>query len=260
MSRFTVVSLIAFGIASVFALTLRYPAQDWAIGGLWVVYLSICTAGVMRVGMQFYCSAVCRGVPGKMRVALTFDDGPDPDSTPRLLELLSREKIPAAFFCIGRKVDAHPQLAAKIGAEGHLLANHTYRHPWWINCLWGRRLAGEFEQAQHALERAAGVTPLYARSPMGLTNPHFSKALRKTNLILVGWDVRSFDTVGSTQSAVDRIIRKTRDGSIILMHDGGVSPQRLVEIASAAITELRSRGFEFDRLDRLIESRPFMSP
>jgi peptidoglycan-N-acetylglucosamine deacetylase len=245
---------MAFVVVTVFALTLRNPGQDWAIAGVWAVYLSICTAGVMCVGMQFYCSAVCRGVPGKMRVALTFDDGPDPEATPRLLELLSREKIPAVFFCIGRNVDANPQLTARIGDEGHLLANHTYRHPWWISCLWGRRLTDEFKQAQQAIERAAGVTPQYARSPMGLTNPHFSKALRRTGLTLVAWDVRSFDTVGSVQSAVDRIIRKTRDGSIILMHDGGVSPQRVVEIVSASITELRCRGFEFDRLDHLIAS------
>jgi peptidoglycan/xylan/chitin deacetylase (PgdA/CDA1 family) len=91
------------------------------------------------------------------------------------------------------------------------------------------------------------------RSPIGLTNPHFSRALRKVGLKLVGWDVRSFDTVGDARRAVERITLRARDGSIILLHDGGAPPQRLVEIVGSTIAELRSRGFSFERLDRLID-------
>ncbi len=205
------------------------------------------------IRMQFYGPAVCRGTVGKMRVALTFDDGPDPDATPKLLDLLSREKISATFFCIGKNVDAHPQLAARIVAEGHLLENHTYRHPWWISCIWGRRLSDETTRTQEAIQKAAGITPRYMRSPAGLTNPFFSRILRRLGLTLVGWDVRSFDTAGSTQGAIERIRRLTRDGSIILLHDGGSSSQRILEIVSATIKDLRGRGFEFERLDRLMD-------
>ncbi len=253
MSRFLWTTLLAIAVASIAVWIFRGWAQLWALAGIWAVYLAICGWGMGCIRMQFYCPAVCRGKTGTMRVALTFDDGPDPASTPQLLELLSREKIPAAFFLIGKNVDAHPQLAARIAAEGHLLENHTYRHPWWINCLTGSKLTDEMTRTQRAIQQAAQITPRYVRSPAGLTNPFFPSALRRTGLTLVGWDVRPFDTAGRIQDAIDRIIREARDGSIILLHDGGVPATQIIQIVSAAITELRARGFEFERLDRLIE-------
>jgi peptidoglycan/xylan/chitin deacetylase (PgdA/CDA1 family) len=253
MSRFALTTLLAFAVLTVTSLTLGAPARDWAVPIVWIVYLAVCGIGMVSVRMQFYGPAVYRGGTGKMRVALTFDDGPDPEATPKLLDLLSREKISATFFCIGKKVDAHPQIAARIAAEGHLLENHTYRHPWWISCMWGERLSNELTRTQAAIQNAAGITPRYMRSPAGLTNPFFPKILRRLGLILVGWDVRTFDTSGRAQEAIDRISRQTRDGSIILLHDGAASRERIVEIVSAAIKDLRSRGFGFERLDRLID-------
>ena len=242
---------IAAGCAAV--AIFRGWAQLWALAAIWVVYLSICGLGMGRIRMKFYCPAICRGTMGNRRVALTFDDGPDPNSTPALLELLNREKIPAAFFCIGKNVDAHPQLAARIASEGHLLENHTYRHPWWISCLTSGPLTEEMARTQQAIQQAAGITPRYVRSPAGLTNPHFPKALRQSGLTLVGWDVRSFDTKGRMKDAIERIRRETRDGSIILLHDGGVPAEQITTIVSTTIAELRARGFEFEWLDRLID-------
>ena len=119
--------------------------------------------------------------------------------------------------------------------------------------MWGERLSNELTRTQAAIQNAAGITPRYMRSPAGLTNPFFPKILRRLGLILVGWDVRTFDTSGRAQEAIDRISRQTRDGSIILLHDGAASRERIVEIVSAAIKDLRSRGFGFERLDRLID-------
>jgi peptidoglycan/xylan/chitin deacetylase (PgdA/CDA1 family) len=121
-------------------------------------------------------------------------------------------------------------------------------------------LTREIVLTQQAIERAAGITPRYLRSPMGITNPHFPAALRKVGMTLVGWDVRTFDTIGAEAAAIGRISRHARDGSIILLHDGGVSPTRIVQIAGAAISELRSRGYGFERLDRLIEQSPVQVP
>ena len=94
------------------------------------------------------------------------------------------------------------------------------------------------------------------RPPFGLPNPHLGGALRKTGLKLVGWDVRPCDTGCSTRTIMRRIRLGTRDGSIILLHDGGAAPERVVEIASATISELRLRGFAFERLDILLGQNP----
>jgi peptidoglycan/xylan/chitin deacetylase (PgdA/CDA1 family) len=188
-----------------------------------------------------------------MKVALTFDDGPDPRATPELLELLKREQIPAAFFCIGENVAAHPEIAARIAADGHLLANHSFTHPWYISLLKRAELKGQMDRTQSAIETAAGSRPKYFRPPSGMTGPNFAKALRETGLTLVGWDVRSLDTITTAKKSVARILRQAADGSIIVMHDGGATPARLVEIVSSAVKELRSRGYGFERMDRLIE-------
>jgi peptidoglycan/xylan/chitin deacetylase (PgdA/CDA1 family) len=253
MSRFAIATILAITIACAAVLLFGLHTGGWIVIGVWIIYLPLCAWGMADARAQFYCKSICRGVTGRKQVALTFDDGPDPAATPGLLDLLKQEKILAAFFCIGKNVDAHPQLAARINADGHLLGNHSYDHPWWIAFLTTSGLTGEMSRTQEAIQRAAGVTPRYMRSPIGLTNPHFSRALRKVGLKLVGWDVRTFDTVGDARSAVDRISQRARDGSIILLHDGGASPQRLVEIVRNAIAELRSRGFSFERLDRLID-------
>jgi len=256
MSRFWIANLLVAGAGTVAFCSLDHRWGLVALTAIWAVYLPLFAMGMVNGRMQFFCPCICRGRAGKMRVALTFDDGPDPAATPALLDLLQREKIEAAFFCIGKNVAAHPQLAARIVEDGHLLANHTYRHPWWIGFLLSRSLTREIVLTQQAIERAAGITPRYLRSPMGITNPHFPAALRKVGMTLVGWDVRTFDTIGAEAAAIGRISRHARDGSIILLHDGGVSPTRIVQIAGAAISELRSRGYGFERLDRLIEQSP----
>jgi peptidoglycan-N-acetylglucosamine deacetylase len=252
MSRFALTTLLTLVAAGIAAVLLSGIGRIWALTIIAVCYLILFTIGVFCIRAQFFTRAICNVEPGAMRVALTFDDGPDPQATPAILELLAREKISAAFFCIGKNVTAHPQLAAHVAAEGHLLANHTYRHAWWTNFLRRRGLVDEMIRTQVAIQKAAGVTPLYMRPPVGLTNPHYGGALREAGLTLVGWDVRSLDTVLSTQAVIQRILRQTRDGSIILLHDGGASLDRLVEIVSTVIRELRSRGFGFERLDRLI--------
>lgn len=252
MSRFALTTLFTLAVVGVGSILLSGEVRILALAGIAAIYLSVFTVGVCCIRAQFFVRAICHGISGGMRVALTFDDGPDPHATPALLELLAREKISAAFFCIGKNVSAHPQIAARVVAEGHLLANHTYHHAWWTNFLRQRGLVNEMMRTQEAIQQAASVTPLYMRPPVGLTNPHYAGALRKTGLTLVGWNVRSLDTVLSTQTVIQRVVRQTRDGSIILLHDGGASPDRLIQIVSTIIAELQSRGFRFERLDRLI--------
>ena len=252
MSRFSLTTLSTLAVAGTAAILLTGGGRIWTLMAIAIGYLILFAIGVFCIGAQFFTRAVCHGKPGEMRVALTFDDGPDPNATLAILELLSREKISAAFFCIGKNVDAHPEIAARLAAEGHLLGNHTYRHVWWTNFLRRPGLVDEIMGTQDAIQRAAGVMPVYMRPPMGLTNPHYSGALRQVGLTLVGWDVRSLDTVLSTKAVIQRILRRARDGSIIVLHDGGASPDRIVEIVGTVIGELRARGFGFERLDRLI--------
>lgn len=251
MPRFWTTTL-GTAVAVILAATLLAgAARGWTIAGILVVYFIIFSLGVAFIRMQFFGAWLCRGAVGHQRVALTFDDGPDPSATPALLELLKREKVVATFFCIGKKVAAHPDVAKRIVDDGHLIANHTDSHYWWFSVLLSKPLRWEIDRAQAAIERATGVVPKFFRPPAGLTNPHFAGAMRRACLTMVGWDVRSLDTVGTAKDAIDRVLSRTRDGSIIVLHDGCSSAERIVEIASAVIRELRGRGFKFERIDQM---------
>lgn len=252
MKRFWIATGIMLPIIFILWGVLSGSQRMWIVSAVWAVYGIIFFSGVAFLQLQLFCPAICRGKKGGNRVALTFDDGPDPRVTPQLLDLLGEEKVLAAFFCIGKKVQAHPQLAARIAAEGHLLANHTFRHKWWTIFLWRRWLVEEIEKTQEAIEQAAGVRPRFMRPPIGLTNPHYAGAMRITGLKLVGWSVRSLENLFSPDKVIERIRRGSDDGGIILLHDGGMQPDRLMAIVRQAIRDLRARGLEFERLDRLI--------
>jgi peptidoglycan-N-acetylglucosamine deacetylase len=252
MSPFAIITWAAVVLATIETFTLPFPARLWGLLVIWLIYLPICAAGVVFIRMNFFTRAVCRGSPGRKRIALTFDDGPDPQSTPAVLDLLRQEKIEAAFFCIGKNVAAHPELAARIVGEGHLVGNHTYGHPWLIPAYWGRRLENELRRGQEAIEKATGVISRFFRPPSGLTGAHFPKVLKRLDLTLIGWDVRSLDTVLTSEGVMGRIRRLTKDGSIIVLHDGGRPMDKVLEIVRFTIVETRARGFEFERLDRLI--------
>ena len=253
MSRFALTTLLALTALLVLGAWLDGWTRIGILTILWVVYGTAVGLGAAFMRLQFFGPAACRRKTGKNRVALTFDDGPDPDSTPRLLELLKDRKVPAAFFCIGRRVDAHPSIVAHIHQDGHLLGNHTYNHRWYSGFFPSASWTRENTATQGAILRAAGIEPFCMRPPMGVTNLHLFSALKRAGLTLVGWDVRSLDQTGSVEEVVNRIVGQARDGSIILLHDGGVPPDRVLQIAGDSIRELRSRGFEFERLDRLLE-------
>jgi peptidoglycan/xylan/chitin deacetylase (PgdA/CDA1 family) len=260
LSRFQRASVLAaLGVLG-FAALLPSPDRWWCAGGLAAVYLLISVTGVFAVRMNYYVEAVCRGNAGKKRIALTFDDGPDNRTTPLLLDILKAHQAHATFFCVGRQARESPELIKRIVAEGHTLGNHSYSHHWWTNFLTTKPLAREINRAQGALRDLSGVSPRYYRSPMGLSNPHLAAALRKTGLKLVAWDVRPFDRGSAAKTIVrriagtDRMAGPARDGSIVLLHDGGGVFENLAPAVAEIIERFQSRGYSFVNLDELLEA------
>jgi peptidoglycan/xylan/chitin deacetylase (PgdA/CDA1 family) len=254
MSRFALATMIAALALVALALSLGPPGRWWAMGAVAAAYLALLGLGVAFIRMGFFAKALCRGKPGGMRVALTFDDGPDPEATPRLLDLLKDQKVPATFFCIGERASARPDIVRRMAQEGHAVGNHTSRHAWWTNFLFGRRLREEIGRAQETLRDILGRAPRYFRSPAGLTNPHLPGALSRLGLTLVGWDVRPFDRGAEPQAVIERVARQARDGSVIVLHDGGARAEALVRIVAAVVAHLRSAGYTLVSLDELEES------
>ncbi|HYN23388.1 MAG TPA: polysaccharide deacetylase family protein [Thermoanaerobaculia bacterium] len=184
---------------------------------------------------------------GRGEVGLTFDDGPDPEVTPKVLDLLDGSGARATFFCIGRRVEAHPDLAAEIVRRGHHIGNHTWSHPHAFSCYLPAPQRREVVRAQEAIERATGRLPTLFRAPAGIRNFFLERELCKTGLTLASWTRRGYDTVGKEPSAIARrLLAGTSAGDVLLLHDGtaftGGGNPVVLEVLPRVLDELDSLG------------------
>lgn len=249
MSRYRICA-IAAALLCALAVALGKPSICWAIlAGLTIVV----GLGVAFPQMSFFGPFVCRGQNARRQIALTFDDGPDARSTPALLDLLRHEAVPAAFFCIGKRVSTEPELTARINREGHLLGNHTFNHSNLTNFFGPGRLRNELQTTQAAVAAAAGTAPGCFRPPMGLSNPFTFYVAKKLGLKVVGWTIRSLDTrITEPDRVVQRVVARLAPGAIILLHDGNIPAGRLVRTVKSLLAKLREQGYEVVRLDKLL--------
>jgi peptidoglycan/xylan/chitin deacetylase (PgdA/CDA1 family) len=180
-------------------------------------------------------------------VALTFDDGPDPEVTPWLLDQLDCRGARATFFCTGERVLRYPQLARAIVARGHAVENHSYAHSP-SGGFWGvRRWRRDIAAAQDAIAQSTGVLPRFFRPPFGVRTPLLEPALAALGLHCVTWSARGFDTVARDAAQVlARLAPQLVAGAIVLLHDGVATARRerrapLREIAPAFLSLLEAR-------------------
>lgn len=153
------------------------------------------------------------------RVALTYDDGPSPGVTEKVLKELDKHKITATFFMIGSKVKAYPALAREVAAAGHELANHTYTHPF-LSKLSSARVEEELTRCQEVIAETTGTTPVWFRPPYGAFRTQQGSLARKQDLGVAYWSVDPRDWARPGASTiVSRIISGVRPGAIILLHD-----------------------------------------
>lgn len=157
-------------------------------------------------------------------VALTFDDGPDPEITPRVLDLLDGRGAKATFFVIGERAVAHPRLTRDIVARGHRVENHTFHHRHTFAFQLYPAMLREIRQAQDAIADVTGRAPRYFRAPAGMRNVFVDPVLHRLGLRLVAWTRRGYDAVESrTDRVLPRLCRGLTAGDVLLMHDGNAA-------------------------------------
>lgn len=171
-----------------------------------------------------FLPVICRGTSGKPAVAITFDDGPDPLTTPLLLQLLSKHNVKATFFVVGAKAEKHPQIIKDILSFGHSIGNHTFTHDVLIMLKSKKKLRQEIKLAQTLLKQF-GVIPLAFRPPVGIVNPGLSWMLEKQNLFCVNYSCKGRDAGNRRlKNLSKKILKKIRSDDILLLHD--VTPPR----------------------------------
>jgi peptidoglycan-N-acetylglucosamine deacetylase len=187
-------------------------------------------------------------------IALTFDDGPNPAVTPRLLDLLEREHARATFFVIGRWVRACPGIVGEIAARGHGLANHTDTHAN-LTFLSTRRIARELLACQDAIDGAAGRRPQLMRPPFGYRGPQLRTALARSGLsYVVTWSVMGRDWTARGTRDLRNVLHRVTGGDIVVLHDGyhgslGVDRTRTLDALAYWLPRWRDRGLRCVTLD-----------
>ena len=216
-------AVIALHVLAVIAVIAHPALWPWALGAALASHLPVVAASLWPrsrwLGPNLTRLPETSAARGD--IALTFDDGPDPEVTPAVLDLLDGHGVHATFFCIGERAAAHPELCQNIVRRGHAVENHSARHRHNFALLGPRGYARELRAAQQTLSAVTGVAPAFFRAPAGLRNPFLWPVLARHNLRLASWTRRGYDTRSRAPARVlGRLLRGLRAGDILLLHDG----------------------------------------
>jgi peptidoglycan/xylan/chitin deacetylase (PgdA/CDA1 family) len=182
-------------------------------------FVLLCLVAPFLPFLGYYLPIISRGKSGEQAVALTFDDGPDPLSTPDLLRLLSMHRVKATFFVTGKKAFEHPELVKEIVDQGHSIGNHTYTHDNLMLLKGSHHLLNEIEKTQNVL-REMGLISFTFRPPVGITSPGLHQVLLQLNLYTVNFSCRAFDNGNRRiRDLSKKILKRVHADDIILLHD-----------------------------------------
>ena len=175
--------------------------------------------GSASMSWNLYLKALTKGKNTEKKIAITFDDGPH-ERTLKLLDVLKKYNVKATFFCIGKNIEKHPDILKRIDLENHLIGNHTFSHSHFINFYGKKRLSEEIENTTLLIEKHIQKKTLIFRPPHGVTNPPLANSIRRLGLNVIGWSIRSFDTMKTFNSKlIDDLVTKIKPGSVLLLHD-----------------------------------------
>ncbi len=234
------------------ATVVRPQLWPWTLGAIAFNHAVLAAAGLWPKSR--WLGPNLTRLPGasvaRREVAITIDDGPDPEVTPQVLSLLGVYGARATFFCIGERVERHPELAREIVRLGHAIENHSQHHRHHFSLMGPRGMEQEIVGAQHSIARTTGESPRFFRAPAGLRNPFLDPLLSRLGLELATWTHRGFDTVnGDSERVYRRLSRSLEAGDILLLHDGHAARGRLgtpviVEVLPRLLETLRGRRLQ----------------
>lgn len=199
---------------------------------------------------QWFGRAFCCLPRGTKQMALTFDDGPNDPHTLNLLDVLAKHNVHATFFMIGRYVRQRPDIALEVKQRGHVIANHTFTHPYLTFESTGS-VRGELEQCRAALTEAVGEHPNLFRPPWGARRPAVLRTVRQLGLEPIMWSVTGFDwDAPSAEHIEKKVIARVRGGDVVLLHDGGhkafgTDRSCTVTAVDTLLTRYQAEGYKF---------------
>lgn len=252
MSRYIIVNIVL-----VISLTVIY-VMGWSwlwYAGVVAVYIAISAYGTTVMSAQLFMPARCGTKTSSNHIAITFDDGPIPGKTTKVLDILREHNTIAAFFCIGHRVKDNGELMQRIHREGHLIGNHSYWHGATFDLLPAGKVEKEMADTDAAIFGHVGVVPRFFRPPYGVTNPMLAMAVDRRQYTVIGWSVRSFDTViRDRQRLMKRVTRSLKGGDVVLFHDFSEST---IDILPDFLNRVSELGLKIVRVDELLNEKAY---
>lgn len=257
MSRNTLVS-ICFLIGLVVWIILdKFYDIPFVVYIVWIsTYILIATLGSCILSMQFFIQAKCKGDVPSGSIAITFDDGPLPTHTKEILRILDEHQVKAAFFCIGHRVAKHPDILREVNERGHLIGNHSYWHGKTFDLQSASVIERELKDTDEMITQTIGHTPRLFRPPYGVTNPMVANAIRRRKQVVVGWSVRSFDTmIRNPEKLFSRVTNSLKGGDIILFHDYSANT---LQVLPSFLEHVKKLGLKVVRVDELLKEKAYV--
>jgi peptidoglycan/xylan/chitin deacetylase (PgdA/CDA1 family) len=242
----------AVHLSAAAALLARPRVWPWALGALIANHIALAAAGLWpRSQLLGPNWTRLPEQPGNAAcIAITIDDGPDPDVTPQVLLQLAQYQAKATFFCIGERVLRYQDLAREIVRQGHAIENHSQRHRHNFSLLGPRGMSAEIARAQDNIFKVTGIVPGFFRAPAGLRNPFLDPVLTRLQLRLASWTRRGFDTVNRDAEVVLRRLADPLMGrDILLLHDGHAARNAagspiILEVLPRLLEALKSKSLQ----------------
>ncbi len=203
-----------------------------------------------KIELGAYIRCVCSRPEVSDAIALSYDDGVDPQLTPALLDLLEQSGAKATFCIIGDKALKYPDIVRDIAAKGHTIVNHSMHHRGTFPMQSTKSMVAEIERCSATLEAITAERVAYFRPPFGVTNPMVARAIKQSGLIGLGWNIRSYDTLGhSVERVTKRVISRIKGGDIILLHD---NRETVIEITQRLLTYFNDNGLRAISVEQLL--------
>lgn len=249
------------GGAAVLGSATLFGATTWGLGLPLAALLGVLADGVFRPSSGTLYPTISHGPRDGRSIALTFDDGPDPEVTPRVLDELGRHGARATFFMIGRHLAQWHAIGERALAEGHQIGNHSWQHAYLQNFFSTRAHLADIARSEELIRLVTrDEAPIAYRPPVGLKSPELARAAHARRLQVIAWSVHSRDTIdGNPQRIARRVLNRIRPGDIVLMHDGHQSAGRSrlagLRALPLILRGLQERGLETVTLAQLLNRR-----